>query len=136
MSDVLSSYERDKNSKLPLLHFGLITLDENLGFVAGGFSRVYFGTLKHQRVAVKVMFAMELTSSDVEDFFNETKVCNDVVITVTKTIIFAPKSCSEPFNINHNVFCLISYYDTYIIHLRCNCKLILFILFILFSFHN
>lgn len=74
MSEVLTSYERDKKSKLSLLHFGLITIDENVGFVSGGFSRVYFGNYKHERVALKVMFAMELSSDDVVDFFTEAKV--------------------------------------------------------------
>lgn len=74
ISEVLGYYERDRKRPLTLLHFGLINLDQKLGFIAGGFSRVYFGHLKNQKVALKVMFAMELTSDDVIEFFNEAKI--------------------------------------------------------------
>lgn len=78
MSDILTSYERDKNSQIKLLHFGLISLDKNVGFIAGGFSRVYFGRLRDERVALKVMFAMELTAKDVAEFFREAKILQDL----------------------------------------------------------
>jgi hypothetical protein len=79
MSDVLTSYERDKKSKLKLLHFGLISLDNQVGFIAGGFSRVYFGQLRNEAVALKVMFAMELTAKDISEFFHEAKILQDLV---------------------------------------------------------
>lgn len=62
------------NRKLPILHFGLMTFDTDLQFVAGGFSRVYFGSLRGERVAFKILFAMELDPKDVEEFYREAAV--------------------------------------------------------------
>jgi hypothetical protein len=62
------------NRKLPILHFGLMNFDTDLKFVAGGFSRVYFGTLRGERVAFKILFAMELDPKDVEEFYREAAV--------------------------------------------------------------
>lgn len=77
MGEGLTEYE-GRARTVPLLHFGLITLEENIGYVAGGFSRVYFGKLKGQKVALKVMFAMELTAQDVKEFFVEARVLHDL----------------------------------------------------------
>jgi hypothetical protein len=63
-----------QNLKLPIIHFGLTKFDKDLVFVAGGFSRVYFGTLRKQRVAFKILFAMELDPKDVEEFYREAAV--------------------------------------------------------------
>jgi hypothetical protein len=46
---------------IPILHFGLIEMEQNLGYAAGGFSRVYFGKMNGQRVALKLLFTVELT---------------------------------------------------------------------------
>eukprot|EP01035_Chromulina_nebulosa_P017916 gene17916-23536_t len=74
IGDILTTYE-DQRKHVPFLHFGLITLDKNVGFVAGGFSRVYFGKIKREeKVALKVMFAMELTPQDITEFFTEAKI--------------------------------------------------------------
>jgi len=62
------------NTKLPILHFGLMNFDQDLKFVAGGFSRVYFGTLRDERVAFKILFAMELDPKDIEEFYREAAV--------------------------------------------------------------
>jgi hypothetical protein len=69
---------------LPILHFGLIHFDSGGDYVAGGFSRVYFGTLRtgggrgriaeDQRVAFKILFAMELTPGDVKEFYKEATI--------------------------------------------------------------
>ncbi len=60
-----------QKSPLPVLHYGLLDFDENEHFVAGGFSRVYFGRLSNEPVAFKILFAMELTPDDVRDFYEE-----------------------------------------------------------------
>lgn len=65
-------FHRDGN--VPVVHFGLLKFDENANFVAGGFSRVYFGDYKNEKVAMKVMFAMELTPSDVHEFYREATI--------------------------------------------------------------
>jgi hypothetical protein len=62
------------NRKLPILHFGLMNFDTDLKFVAGGFSRVYFGSMRGERVAFKILFAMELDPKDVEEFYREAAV--------------------------------------------------------------
>eukprot|EP01032_Pedospumella_encystans_P009734 gene9734-11440_t len=62
------------NTKLPILHFGLMNFDQDLKFVAGGFSRVYFGSLRDERVAFKILFAMELDPKDIEEFYREAAV--------------------------------------------------------------
>eukprot|EP01039_Chlorochromonas_danica_P004655 gene4655-5098_t len=62
---------RSAKHPLPVLPYGLLDFNTDQQFVAGGFSRVYFGRLKGQNVAFKVLFAMELTPSDVEDFYAE-----------------------------------------------------------------
>jgi len=65
----------EKNSrKLPIIHFGMITLDQHLGYVAGGLSRVYFGSIKKEPVAIKILFAMELTPKVVKSFYEEVQV--------------------------------------------------------------
>jgi hypothetical protein len=73
MAEKLESFGQ-QNSKLPIIHFGLTNFDKDLKFVAGGFSRVYFGTLRKQRVAFKILFAMELDPKDVEEFYREAAV--------------------------------------------------------------
>lgn len=70
----LGSHFRKKEKTVPLLHFGLITMNKDIGYVAGGFSRVYFGMLKKEKVALKIMFAMELTPSAVLEFYEEAKM--------------------------------------------------------------
>lgn len=57
--------------KLPVLHFGLLDIEKSDHFVPGGFSRVYFGTLRQEKVALKILFAMELTPQDVANFYSE-----------------------------------------------------------------
>lgn len=70
MADNIEQINRSKN-KLPILHFGLLHFNSGDTFVAGGFSRVYFGTLYDQKAAFKILFAMELTPADVREFYRE-----------------------------------------------------------------
>ena len=73
MAEHLEQFGRN-NRKLPILHFGLMNFDRDLKFVAGGFSRVYFGSMRGERVAFKILFAMELDPKDVEEFYREAAV--------------------------------------------------------------
>ena len=73
MGKQLSDMEQSSR-RLPVIHFGLLDLDEHLGYVAGGLSRVYFGRLRNEMVAVKILFAMELTPRIVEAFYEEVQV--------------------------------------------------------------
>jgi hypothetical protein len=85
-----------KRLKVPFVHFGLITLDD-LGFVAGGFSRVYFGKFRNERVALKMLFVIELTPSSVSDFCKEADVLHDLkhpnVIRCMGVSIMPPAVC-------------------------------------------
>ena len=65
-----------KIKNLPLIHFGTISFEQNINFVAGGTSRVYFGTCGKKLVAVKMLFAMELTPDVVKDFYSEVQILN------------------------------------------------------------
>jgi hypothetical protein len=68
-------YDMERSSgHLPILHFGMISLDSSLGYVAGGYSRVYFGKFQGKRVALKIMYVMELTPSDVNDYYREATI--------------------------------------------------------------
>jgi serine/threonine protein kinase len=58
----------------PIIHFGLIKLNYSRDMVRGGFSKVYFGLYKNQKVAVKMLFVMELTAQTIKDFYREADV--------------------------------------------------------------
>jgi hypothetical protein len=73
MGKQLSEMEQHTR-KLPIIHYGLIELDQHLGYVAGGLSRVYFGRIRKEMVAVKILFAMELTPKVVKAFYEEVQV--------------------------------------------------------------
>jgi hypothetical protein len=75
ISDGLSCLTKTTKS-LPLIHFGSITLHQQVGFVAGGTSRVYFGKWGRKEVALKILFAMELTPDVVAEFYNEVQILN------------------------------------------------------------
>jgi hypothetical protein len=64
--------------RLPVVHFGLLDFDTNNQFVAGGFSRVYFGKYHGEKVAFKILFAMELTPDDVTDFYAEASLLSSL----------------------------------------------------------
>ncbi len=58
---------------VPVIHYGLINIDVKADYKSGGFSRVYIGTYrKMQKVAVKLLFAVELTP----DSIIEVRICN------------------------------------------------------------
>ena len=47
-------------------------------YVAGGFSRVYFGHIGKTKVALKMLFAIELCPSDVREFYKEAAVLDSL----------------------------------------------------------
>ena len=47
MGEKLEQFGRT-SSRLPVLHYGLLEFDSTMGYVAGGFSRVYFGNIKER----------------------------------------------------------------------------------------
>lgn len=63
-----------RHLRVPFVHFGLISLDKDVGFVAGGFSRVYFGKIRDTKVALKMLFVMELTPSSISNFCREADI--------------------------------------------------------------
>lgn len=63
-----------KQLTVPFLHFGMISLDKDVGFVAGGFSRVYFGKIRDTKVALKMLFVLELTPGSISDFCREAEL--------------------------------------------------------------
>ena len=60
-SNVTGKDEQGIKTKVPVIHFGLISMDYAAGVVGGGFSRVFFGTYRREAVAVKMLYVMELT---------------------------------------------------------------------------
>ena len=69
---------QQKSKSIPLIHFSEIEFNVRKSFVSGGLSRVYFGTYRGDDVAIKILFAMELTPKIVEDFFKEVQVMYDL----------------------------------------------------------
>ena len=67
----LTTIERVSTRKFPIFHFGLIKFEKRMAYVAGGFSRVYFGYIATRKVALKMLFAIELCPSDVQEFYKE-----------------------------------------------------------------
>lgn len=69
--EMANALEISKNSSLPVIPYGYIDFDSNTNFVAGGYSRVYFGLYKKREIALKVLFSMELTPNAINDFYSE-----------------------------------------------------------------
>jgi serine/threonine protein kinase len=76
MGTALSNMERQVKG-LAVVHFSSIEFDFK-SFIAGGLSRVYFGKCLQKDVAIKVLFAIELTPKVVTDFYNEVQVMYDL----------------------------------------------------------
>jgi serine/threonine protein kinase len=78
--DIASSIAAVDNRQLtvPFIHFGLIQLDKDVGFVAGGFSRVYFGKVRDAKVALKMLFVIELTPGSISDFCREADIIHGI----------------------------------------------------------
>jgi hypothetical protein len=97
LADIESSSGSGKTRKLPIIHFGFIELDEHLGYVAGGLSRVYFGKIKKTPVAVKILFAMELTPQVVTAFYDEIQILYALqhpnVVTCLGVSVMPPAVC-------------------------------------------
>lgn len=72
MGTVLSDMQRQVKS-LPVIHFSSIEFSVKK-FISGGLSRVYFGKCNKEKVAIKVLFAIELTPKVVTDFYLEVQV--------------------------------------------------------------
>lgn len=66
MANNLNSIEISNNKQFKIYHFGLIKFEKRMEYVAGGFSRVYFGYLAKKKVALKMLFAIELCPTDVK----------------------------------------------------------------------
>lgn len=62
------------SEKCPIIHFGMITIEYNLGVVNGGFSKVFFGYFRAKKVAIKMLFLMELTPESIREFYKEANV--------------------------------------------------------------
>lgn len=73
-ADTISKVDSRQGSGVPFIHFGLIELTKDMGFVAGGFSRVYFGQYKTQPIALKMLFVVDLTPESIKDFCKEAKL--------------------------------------------------------------
>jgi hypothetical protein len=63
-----------RQGSVPFIHFGLIELEKDMGFVVGGFSRVYFGKYNNKQIALKMLYVMELTPRTVSDFCQEARL--------------------------------------------------------------
>lgn len=74
IADTMSKVDSRQGSSVPFIHFGLIELTKDMGFVAGGFSRVYFGQYKQQPIALKMLFVVDLTPQSVKEFCKEAKL--------------------------------------------------------------
>lgn len=78
VATTLSVVETQKNRKFPMLHFGLLQLEKRVEYIAGGSSRVYFGYLGKEKVALKMLFAMELAPFEVKEFYKEACVLGEL----------------------------------------------------------
>jgi len=59
----------------PLLHFGLLQINQGMGFVSGGYSRIYFGKLRGKEdVAIKIIYAIELSPKEIAALCAEARV--------------------------------------------------------------
>ena len=66
-------------SKVEVLHFGQLEIDYSKGFISGGFSRIYFGTLlPNKEVAIKVIYAMELSPIEIRALSHEAQLLNEL----------------------------------------------------------
>jgi serine/threonine protein kinase len=96
-ADTISKVDSRSRSGVPFIHFGLIELTKDMGFVAGGFSRVYFGHYKKQPIALKMLFVVDLTPESVKDFYSEAKllikVKNENVIECLGVSVMPPAVC-------------------------------------------
>jgi serine/threonine protein kinase len=65
-------------SLVPVVHYGMLDIDVGRGYASGGFSRVYIGTYKEKKIALKLLFAVELTPQSIVEFYQEAQVLNDL----------------------------------------------------------
>jgi hypothetical protein len=69
---------QDSAVPVKFIHFGLIDLAKDSGFVAGGFSRVYFGSYKSQQIALKMLYVMDLTPESISQFCEEARMLHQL----------------------------------------------------------
>ena len=62
---------------VPVIHFGMLDIDMS-GYSSGGFSRVYKANFKEQRVALKLLFAIELNRESIVQFYKEAQILKDL----------------------------------------------------------
>jgi hypothetical protein len=64
---------------IPVIHYGMINIDLQKGvYATGGFSRVYLADYRQRCVAVKLLFAMELTPESIVMFYKEAQILQDL----------------------------------------------------------
>lgn len=78
VATAISSFHNTSSTKMPVIYFGLIDFDHQLAFAAGGFSRVYFGKLRTEKVAIKMLFVIDLTPESINSFYEEAQILNDL----------------------------------------------------------
>jgi serine/threonine protein kinase len=64
-------------SLVPVIHFGMLSIETG-SFSSGGFSRVYRASYKGERVAVKLLFGMELNKESIIMFYKEAQILQDL----------------------------------------------------------
>ena len=97
------------HSYVPVIHFGLIDFDYSLGFATGGYSRVYFGRFKNEKVAIKLLFVMELNQESIRSFYEEAQILFELQherIVECKGVMILPPAIGVvmPFYANGSLF--------------------------------
>lgn len=60
------------------MHFAMLRLDLAAGFRSGGFSRVYSALYRNRKVAVKLLFSIELDRDSILMFYKEAQILQDL----------------------------------------------------------
>lgn len=78
MATSISQPSTVTEKRIPVIHYGMLNIDLSAGFTAGGFSRVYIADFRKRRVAVKLLFAMELNPKSIVNFYKEAQILQDL----------------------------------------------------------
>ena len=62
---------------VPVIHFGMLSIDITQ-FTPGGFSRVYAAGYRGEKVALKLLFALELNRDSIIQFYKEAQTLKDL----------------------------------------------------------
>jgi serine/threonine protein kinase len=76
-SNSASSNQGSSKRIVPMIHYGMINIDLSI-FSAGAFARVYPATYQDRRVALKLLYTMELTPEFIKQFYLEAQTLNDL----------------------------------------------------------